>query len=101
MIFKALGASDSVYLHDLVGYFTQHRVACTLSQLHCLLQPFMSEAASITLSEFQKFGSLERIERRFAASLTMDADRRLSEAFPGTFGRSTHISLSLGERSLA
>ena len=53
-IFKALDASDSVYLHDLVGYFTQHRVACTLSQLHCLLQPFMSAPASITLSEFQK-----------------------------------------------
>ena len=53
-IFKALAVSDSVYLHDLVGYFTQHRVACTLSQLHCLLQPFMSAPASITLSELQK-----------------------------------------------
>lgn len=53
-IFKALAVSDSVYLHDLVGYFTQHRVACTLSQLHCLLQPFMSAPASITLPEFQK-----------------------------------------------
>ena len=41
------------------------------------------------------------VQRRFAASLTMDADRRLSEAFPGTFGRSTHISMSLGERSLS
>ena len=53
-IFKALAVSDSVYLHDLVGYFTQHRVACTLSQLHCLLQPFMSAPASITLPELQK-----------------------------------------------
>lgn len=56
-IFKALAVSDSVYLHDLVGYFTQHRVACTLSQLHCLLQPFMSAPASITLPEFQKYES--------------------------------------------
>ena len=53
-IFKSLGNSDCVYLSDLVSYFSQHQIFCTLSQLYHLLEPFMSAAATISVEEFQR-----------------------------------------------
>ena len=53
-IFQSLGNSDCVYLSDLVSYFSQHQIFCTLSQLYHLLEPFMSAAATISVEEFQR-----------------------------------------------
>lgn len=81
-----MAENDVLYISDLCRYFNDHQIPCSLNQLCILLSPFASKSATLTFGEFSQF----------IDSLTKEVQMNecLVEAFPATFGVTTHINLS-------
>ena len=81
-----MAENDVLYISDLCRYFNDHQIPCSLNQLCILLSPFASKSATLTFDEFSQF----------IDSLTKEVQMNecLVEAFPATFGVTTHIDLS-------
>ena len=90
-IFKEIARSDTLYLYDFLDYLHKHKVTCSLNQLSLILKPYLGSNATLTLENFQLF----------AKDITSSqANGKLVQAFPDTFGYSMHISIDYGQKEI-